>query len=228
MKLIAKKHYTFTELAERWSCTANELMQAVIDGDLVASFHISAGSYVLNQFTLERCHNGSVCIPTELHDFSDDDGGKAARQQVDGFYYLIYPRRTGASSCEFGYFSSKPVDHEQGDTCFSFEKNVYIDEVFGTGVVMVQEVARVEAKNEDKPEPKNREKSLSRRERDGLLRIIGGLLVLLQDQRPVKAETSNQSAIIKALVDSYGDKDGISQRNLEGKFADAKRELAQP
>lgn len=63
------------------------------------------------------------------------------------------------------------------------------------------------------------------RERDGLMNIIGGLLELLQDQRPTRAETTSQTKIIEALLAAYSDKGGISRRNLEAKFADAKRGL---
>jgi len=59
------------------------------------------------------------------------------------------------------------------------------------------------------------------------LNIIGGLLALLQDQRPTKADTSNQVNIIDALVAAYGDKNGISERNLQSKFAEANRSLNQ-
>jgi hypothetical protein len=69
------------------------------------------------------------------------------------------------------------------------------------------------------------EKALSTRERDALLRIIGGLLELMQDQRLHKADLSGTAKIIEALVQAYGDKDGISMRNLQGKFALAKRTL---
>lgn len=54
------------------------------------------------------------------------------------------------------------------------------------------------------------------------MRTIGGLLALMQDQRPAKADTSNQTKIIKALLAAYGDKDGISERNLQMKFAEAR------
>lgn len=227
MKFIAKKHYTFTELTDRWGCTENELKQAVIDGDLFASLHISAGSYSLIQFLTDHNHGGSVSRPTELRHFADEEG-EMVLQQLDGFYYLICPRRTGASQCEFSFFSDRPVHRDQVDICFSLQKMMNLDDVFGLGIVMAQEVARVEAQNEDKPAPKSEDKPLARRERESLLRIIGGLLALLLDQRPVKANTSNQTEIINALVAAYGDKDGISERNLQGRFADANRALAQP
>jgi hypothetical protein len=69
------------------------------------------------------------------------------------------------------------------------------------------------------------EAPLSSRERAALLRLVGGLLELLQDNRPSKADTSNPTKIIDALVANYGDSDGISARNLQKRFAEAKRVL---
>lgn len=69
------------------------------------------------------------------------------------------------------------------------------------------------------------DRPLAPRERSALLRIVGGLIELLIDARANKAKTKNASEIIEALVAAYGDKDGISKRNLEGKFAEAKHLL---
>lgn len=66
---------------------------------------------------------------------------------------------------------------------------------------------------------------LAPRERSALLRVIGGLVELLLDSRATKAKTQNASDVIAALVAAYGDKEGISKRNLEGKFAEAKQLL---
>jgi hypothetical protein len=69
------------------------------------------------------------------------------------------------------------------------------------------------------------ERPLQARERAALLRVIGGLVELLLDKRSTRAKTDAASDIISALVSAYGDKDGISKRNLEGKFAEAKQVL---
>lgn len=66
---------------------------------------------------------------------------------------------------------------------------------------------------------------LSSRERAAFLRLVGGLVELLQDNRASKADTSSPKKIIDALVAAYGDADGISERNLQKKFAEAKRVL---
>ncbi len=60
------------------------------------------------------------------------------------------------------------------------------------------------------------------------LNIIGGLLGLMLGETPSGKPQSvfaNQSAIISALLAHYGDKPGISDRTLEGKFAAANRSL---
>lgn len=86
----------------------------------------------------------------------------------------------------------------------------------GKGSKVIQPLVEVDLKVE---------KPLANRERNALLVIIGGALELLQDKRAVKADTSNPTKIIEALVAAYSDKEGISTRNLQGKFAEAKRAL---
>lgn len=72
---------------------------------------------------------------------------------------------------------------------------------------------------------KTKARTLSIRERLALLRLIAGLVELLLDKRPTRAETGSATEIIDALVKAYGDKDGISKRTLESKFAEAKQIL---
>jgi hypothetical protein len=103
-----------------------------------------------------------------------------------------------------------------------------VDVLLGRGILTIERKSFdawvTENFEDESPLP---ERPIGRRERDSLLNIIGGLLELLQDQRPTKADTSNQAKIIEALVGAYKDKNGISERNLQGKFAEANRSLAQ-
>lgn len=66
------------------------------------------------------------------------------------------------------------------------------------------------------------EKPLSERERQTLLNIIGVLLELIQTP---KTERDSEAKVIKEMVDNYPDKQGISKRTLEEKFAAAKKSL---
>lgn len=65
---------------------------------------------------------------------------------------------------------------------------------------------------------------LEAKERNSLLNIIGALVELIQNPRKGR---NSQSAVIDELVENYSDAPGVSKRNLEKKFADAKRSLKQ-
>jgi hypothetical protein len=64
--------------------------------------------------------------------------------------------------------------------------------------------------------------SISDKERDNLLRLIGALLELVQSPR---AGRDSDAAVIRELVDNYGDKPGMSKSNLDRKIPEAKRSL---
>lgn len=64
--------------------------------------------------------------------------------------------------------------------------------------------------------------SINERERRTLLNIIGALLELIKSPRPGR-ETN--AAVIAELIENYDDKDGIKERTLKDKFAEAKRSL---
>lgn len=67
------------------------------------------------------------------------------------------------------------------------------------------------------------EKPLLSRERETLLNIIGVMLELLQTP---KSGRDSDAAVIKEMIDNYGDKPGIKERTLQEKFPAAKRSLA--
>ena len=154
MKFIAKKYYTFTELEARWECRLGDLVQSVIEGELMPSLHMSEGTYSMNLFTPYNYQDADpVCFPSQLNDPSIDKVNNEVRHWLTGFYYLILPARTGAWECEFHHFSDTPLSRDHGDLCYSLEQPVDIDYVLKSGVVMADEVARVEAKGTDKPPP---------------------------------------------------------------------------
>lgn len=167
MKFIAKKYYTFTELEARWECTQGDLIQSVIEGELVPSLHMQGGAYLLNHFTpCDYEATDPVCFPRQLNDPNIDKVNNEVRNWLAGFYYLIFPVRTGAWECNFRYFTNTPHSRDNGDLCYSLEQPVDIDYVLKSGVVMADEVARVEAKSTDKPVPSSTEKPLSTAERN--------------------------------------------------------------
>ena len=57
------------------------------------------------------------------------------------------------------------------------------------------------------------------------LTIIGALLELVRNPRPGR---DSDAAVIRELTQNYGDKPGIAKSTLEGKFANARRQLQDP
>ncbi len=57
------------------------------------------------------------------------------------------------------------------------------------------------------------------------LTIIGALLELVRNPRPGR---DSDAAVIRELTDNYSDKPGIAKSTLEGKFAEARRQLQAP
>jgi hypothetical protein len=63
---------------------------------------------------------------------------------------------------------------------------------------------------------------LSRREEATYLTIVGALLELVRNPRPGR---DSDAAVIRELIENYGDKPGVSKTTLEAKFANARRRL---
>lgn len=66
------------------------------------------------------------------------------------------------------------------------------------------------------------DKPLQNRERETLMTIIGVMLELLKTP---KSGRDSDAAVIKEMLDNYGDKPGIKERTLQEKFPAAKRIL---
>ena len=72
------------------------------------------------------------------------------------------------------------------------------------------------------------EKLLDERSESAYLNIIGGLLIVMQDKSLTenqKALFGNQSAIIQTLIAKFDGVYGISQSNLDTKFAKANQSI---
>lgn len=85
-------------------------------------------------------------------------------------------------------------------------------------VVRTSELLRFHAEQEDEP----LDRPILTRERETLLNIIGVMLELLQSPKPGR---TSDAAVIKEMLDNYGDKPGIKERTLQEKFPAAKRSL---
>ncbi len=203
MKFIAKKYYTFDELAARWDCGHDDLVQAVIGGELIPSVHIN-GKYSLKLFTAD--HNTAAGLQIE----SVSDGDCLATRGRTGIHYLIWPRRTGLTDCQFCFFSENATGHEEGDTCFQLTSPIGMAQVLEHGVFLPGEIARVESISDDKSAVQAKENQLSTKERDTLLTIIAALA--RHGKIDVK-ECGKSALYISGLTEEMGA--SVSKRAIE-------------
>lgn len=203
MKFIEKKHYTFDELTVRWECGLNDLVQAVIGGELIPCVHIN-GTYSLCLFTANNHADGWLKID------SVSEGDCSAKKGRTGFHYLISPRRTGVADCEFSHFSENATDHHEGDICYELISPLGIKHVLEEGVFMSEEVARVESTYDNKSEEQTKKKQLSTKERDTLLTIIA---VLAKHGKIEIKEWGKSAQFISGLTDEMGVH--VSKRAIE-------------
>jgi len=195
MKFIVKKLYTFAELETRWECGRNDLVQAVIDGELIPSVHIERGKYDIKQF--ESDYDGDADIE-RLFIGGRWDGEQPATDRCNGFHFLIWPQRTGISDCQFHYFSESATGHEEGEVCFELTSPVGIAHVLEHSVFMPKEVARVEAASDHATVANVAEKPLAKRERDTLLTIIA---VLCNESKLDFSKAAKTASLIQGMAD---------------------------
>lgn len=215
IKFPERKYITPKELLERWACTEPQLRELIITKQLIPSFVMEG---VAAKARFEFSEEEGYWLPRVITYFDEDEDRERARFfETSGEYFLLHPYRLSASNCRFVYFS-KDRNHKEGasdeNLCFILTKGYkYLDDVFNDGLIAMSEVRRFE---EAMTSLSVKNKSLTTRERDTLLAIIGALLEI-QNQKDV--------ATINEILSRYPTVPGLKQRTLEGKFADARRTL---
>jgi hypothetical protein len=192
MKFIAKKHFTFADLVTRWDCGLNDLMQAVIDGELIPCIYIN-GNHCLKLFTADHDAEGWL----QIDSLSDGDCSKTQGRR--GFHYLIWPRRTGVADCQFCFFSENATGHDEGDTCFELTSPIGIAQVLDQGVFMPGEIARVESTSNAKPALQAEENLLSTKD-DTLLKLVIGMAIMGYRYDPVAKKNTATKDITNDLA----------------------------
>lgn len=90
-------------------------------------------------------------------------------------------------------------------------------------VVRTAELARFQAELAEADQKQHRAAApLEPRSETTYLNIIGALLELVRTPRPGRG---SDAAVIRELIENYSDKPGIAKSTLEGKFAEARRQL---
>ena len=219
IKLPNRNYFTFPELMKRWDCEEADLFHLLLSEKLIPSYFFSENLKVFD-LEVERRHR------------IDDPFAEVPMvpivQMTHEFLYLIKPMQTAHDVILFDVISQtrtgKPVGTmpffsppvRMREHQFSFKK------VLKDGVVMMSEVALFEGDAGKPAASTSDDKPLSTKERNNLLTVIAVLLELIQSNKPGR---DSEAGVIKEMLQNYEEKSGISKRNLEDKFAEAKRIL---
>jgi hypothetical protein len=213
IKLPSRNYFTFPELMARWQCTENDLRALIIDEALKPSYFFPP-EVIYRVCKLQP--NGSVLVE-EL-----DDEEKFYNTSA---FYLQTPTQNALFDCQFTLFTRKRtppklIKGEPGEV-YMLEEPLDLNHVLQKGAVMMEELAFVESQLMEQ-EIDSSDKPLSTKERNTLLTIVAVLLELIQSHKPGR---DSEAAVITEMLQNYDEKSGISKRNLEQKFAEAKRIL---
>lgn len=192
MKFPIKKYHIASELETRWGCTQNDLVQAVIDGDLTPSVFFTSETY--QPFVMQMEWN----VESKKNDLTFS----FADQMIDtyiqgGFYHLIMPRRIAIADCRFSAFSETARNHCEGDLVYKINEVVDINHVLEHGVFMSEEVIRFEAISGDKPATQATDKPLTTTERNTLLKLVIGMAMKGYSYDPA----ASKSTAVKEIAD---------------------------
>jgi hypothetical protein len=146
---------------------------------------------------------------------------KHAQEMPAGIYQLLEDdiRRLEMPETESVEIFEALKKNEDGWWSVEFQEPLLIT---NADLVVLKEEIRHWSKENEKEISASAEKILGAREKNSYLRIIGAMLELLKNPRPGRLD---DAAVIRELLANYSDREGISERNLAAKFAEAKRLL---
>ena len=206
IRIPARNYLTFPELQDRWQCTENDLKFAIISGELKPSVRLLGTHTVL---VWEQSASGEW----EISEYHPGDLGYRLEIDVRGWQYLQDPIQTAAFDCKFWLVSDdrNPEKSEAPFSCwFALPAHMKLDDVKNTGVFLLEEVARYEAKHGGNLDSVKEEKILATRERYTLLTIIAALA----KEAKINVNQPGKAAIcIEDLTDNLGAH--VSKRAIE-------------
>lgn len=220
-------YLTFQEVRDRWQCSDNDLREAVASGALKPAIK-TAAELKTPAWALDL--DGNIFPFGGEIDCGGD--GTPILSRCNQWLYLQKPFQNAPLNCIF-YLASEERDPDEPEadggqpeaSWFWLPQKMNMPEVEADAVFTLEEISSFEMANSGQTkDDRNSKGELKSRERNAFLNIIAGLLALVQNPRPGR---NSDMAVINELVENYGDKDGISERNLAKKFAQAKHCLAE-
>jgi hypothetical protein len=218
IRLPEKKYFSVAELAERWSVGKDDIKYLLDVGELPRAERLAALNGKRTVFLAYRPFQPQVNHTEFVSPPTDQDRELWNEFIRDDQFLLDVPfpydgPMPPVDPCKLNMMGRKAAELVSQTRPRDFET-----------VVLLGDVLSFEAKCAEG------ERQITTRERTSLLNIIGGLVELLVERRSPGgqryAKFESQSALIEILLAHYENKPGMSKRNLEGVFPDAKKSLA--
>lgn len=170
IKLPERNYLTFSEVMKRWDCSENDLIFAIINGDIKPSIRLGVESRVV------------TWVMNAMGDWHADDsvpeGGYRLTHKPNAWIYLQDPEQTHPFDCVFKYVadSRNPTkDEDSPDYWFKLPTPMVMADIKSSAVFLLKEVAEYEQKHGADAESYKEDKPLRTRERNTLLAIIAAL-----------------------------------------------------
>lgn len=156
MPLHHRNFLTLDEVQERWQCSANDLKNLIVDGNLVPSFVINHVAFKV-RFSWQKDCEPPYWQPDVVKTKTDEERLEPPSNlhETDGMYYLVHPQIEAPLDCKFFYFS-KDRNHQMGpddaNVCLMLNsagkhplsKGITLQMVFEKGGLTMDEVLRYE------------------------------------------------------------------------------------
>lgn len=141
---LEKSYLSIPELAKRWRCDVSEVCALIWRGQLIPSWYFNEyDPYPIYELTADEETNGLTGEPVEGQVAGFEEITKILFRQ-DGFQYLILPKRTSPTTCDFWLFSSVTGPFSVGDCVQHLPSPISLLDVKERGIVMVSEVEKCE------------------------------------------------------------------------------------
>lgn len=140
-----KTYVSVPELAKRWKCAESEVCALIWRGELVPSWYFSEyDPYPLYELTEGVETDGLTGVQVEGHIPGVEEITDIFTRH-EGYQFLILPKKTSPTTCDFWMFASTSGPFYAGDFVQHLKSPISLLDVKERGVVMFSEVEKCES-----------------------------------------------------------------------------------
>ncbi|OLP05353.1 hypothetical protein BLL52_3478 [Rhodoferax antarcticus ANT.BR] len=215
------EYLTFPELIQRWQCRDIDICHLIIQEKLIPSFWVRGLCGKTVNFENDEILG---LQPIEEYNFGPDYG-----PNIGPFLFLRYPYQNSLSDCSFSLGCDSPLIEKNvtinTENCWcTFNEPISLQEVLNNGTITLMQIINYEACSLNATSSE-----LSKKERAGLLNIIGCMIELfIEKPNSIRRSAFTSDAqVIATIEDLYKGLPGTGKSNVQTKFAEAKRNMAE-